>query len=348
MAADPPLDFRSDTVTQPSPGMRRAMAEAIVGDDVWGEDPTTNRLQETVADLLGTEAALFVPTGCMANQIAIRAHCQPGDEALVGDGAHSYLYETGAAGALAGVQLTQLAGDGRFSADLVRSQCKPFDHHSPTTKLVMVENTHNVGGGVVWSAAALSEVCQVSGELGLARHLDGARLWNAARFGKTTERELAKGFDTVSVCLSKGLGAPVGSLVAGSREFVKRAHRIRKMYGGGMRQVGILAAAGLYALEHNRERLDEDHANASALAHAVAEVPGLAVDLASVQTNIVMVAVVDPDLGGAASVVARAKQLGLLASILRGRIRLTTHMDVDRSACVRAADLLARAASRPS
>lgn len=321
--------------------MRRAMAAAEVGDDVYGEDTTTNRLQEFVAELVGTEAALFVPTGCMANQIAIRIHTQPGDEVLVGSGAHSYLFETGAASALAGAQLTALPGDGRFTADSVRAQTKPFDHHSPTTRLVMVENTHNIGGGLIWDRAVLGDVLSACSALGLASHLDGARLWNAAVASSTSERELAAGFDSVSVCLSKGLGAPVGSLVCGSRAFIDKAHRIRKMYGGGMRQVGILAAAGLYAIEHNRERLGEDHAHARLLAERIAGIDGLSVALERVQTNIVMVDV-DPSLGTAADVTARCKREGLLISALTGRLRLTTHLDLGEADCQRAADILAQ------
>ena len=254
------------------------MADAPVGDDVYGEDPSVNRLQEVVADLVGTEAALFVPTGSMANQIAIRVHCQPGDEVLAGAGAHSYLYESGASSALAGVQMTLLDGDGRFTGDQVRAAFKADDHHRPPTSLVMIENTHNMGGGLLWQREAQDGVLAAARELGLGAHLDGARLWNAAVAAGSSERELSAGFDSVSVCMSKGLGAPAGSLVCGARDFIHRAHRIRKMYGGAMRQAGILAAAGLHALDHHRARLAEDHARAARLARAVAEVPGLSAE----------------------------------------------------------------------
>jgi threonine aldolase len=331
-----PIDLRSDTVTQPSAAMRRAMAEAEVGDDVYGEDPTINRLQERVADLLGAEAALYVPSGSMANQIAIRVHTRPGDEALAGRGAHSYLYESGAAAGLAGVQVTCLAGDGRFTADDVRANVKRGDHNRPPTTLVLVENTHNVGGGLVWERAALDEVLAVCRELGLRAHLDGARLWNAAVATGSSERALAAGFDSVSVCLSKGLGAPVGSLIAGSRDVIDQAHRARKMMGGGMRQAGILAAGGLFALEHNRERLAEDHDNAAFLARALAEVPHLG---ASGATNIVMV---DFARRRADDMVAEARARGLLFwSFGERRIRLVTHLDVSRADCARAVDILA-------
>jgi threonine aldolase len=320
--------------------MREAMAAADVGDDVYGEDPTVNRLQERVAELLGKETALLVPSGSMANQISIKIHTQPGDEVLGGQGAHSYLFESGGAGAIAGVQITLLPGDGRFDANAVRTAFKPDNHHFPPTRLVTVENTHNMGGGVVWKQDEVRAVCSAARELGLAAHLDGARLWNAAAATGLPLAELAAPFDTVSVCLSKGLGAPVGSLVAGSRDLVWRAHRVRKMLGGGMRQAGVLAAAGLYALEHHRERLSEDHANARLLGEALARVPGLAVDLTRVETNIVMV-----DITAAVTAQAladRARPRGVLFGPLSpSRFRLVTHLDVTRADCARAAEILA-------
>jgi threonine aldolase len=329
------IDLRSDTVTRPGAAMRRAMAEAAVGDDVYGEDPTVNRLEEVVADLLGTEKALFVPSGCMANQIAIQAHTRPGDDVLVGRGAHSFLYESGAASAYGGVQLTVLDGDGRFTAEQVEAAWKPDNHHMPPTRLVMVENTHNMGGGLLWAREALSAVQATGRRLGLALHLDGARLWNAAVVSGQSERELAAGFDSAAVCLSKGLGAPVGSLVAGSKDFVHRCHRLRKMMGGAMRQAGILAAAGLYALEHHRARLAEDHANAAFLAAELAGVPGLSV--AAGDSNIVMV-----DVADATGMMNRARAAGLLfGAISPRRFRLVTHLDVDRAACARAVEILA-------
>jgi threonine aldolase len=335
------IDLRSDTVTRPTPAMRRAMAEAEVGDDIYGEDPTVNLLQERVADLLGTEAALFVPSGSMANQIAIQVHTRPGDELLAGRGGHSFLYESGATCGYAGVQITNLEGDGRFTADAVRAWYKPDNHHHAPTRLVLVENTHNMGGGLVWPRDQLAGVQSAARELGLIVHLDGARLWNAALASGRSERELSAGFDSVSVCLSKGLGAPVGSLVAGTRDFVHRAHRIRKMMGGGMRQAGILAAAGLHAIDQHRGRLHEDHDNAAFLAGAIERLPGLAL-AARVETNIVIVEVTRPELGGAAGLSERARSRGLLfGAIAPLRFRLVTHLDVDRAACARAADILA-------
>ncbi|HTM22958.1 MAG TPA: GntG family PLP-dependent aldolase, partial [Kofleriaceae bacterium] len=263
-----PIDLRSDTVTRPTAAMRRAMAEAEVGDDVFGEDPTINQLQETVAALIGTEAALFTPSGSMANQIALRVHTHHGDEIIVGRGAHNWLYESGAAGAISGVQPCLVGDDGRFTAADVRAAFKPDDHHKPPTRLVSIENTHNMGGGLLWDQEQVLGVLGAARELGLATHLDGARLWNAAAAAGRPERELAAGFDTVSVCLSKGLGAPVGSVLATSAERVAQARIWRKRLGGGMRQVGILAAAGLHALDHHVERLAEDHEHARLLAEA--------------------------------------------------------------------------------
>jgi threonine aldolase len=344
------IDLRSDTVTKPTPAMRRAMAEAEVGDDVYGEDPTVNALQERVAALLGTEAALYVPSGTMANQIAIKVHTQPGDGVLVGGSAHNWLFEAGGAGAISSVQVDVLPGDGRFDAAAVRAAYKPDNHMFAPTRLVSVENTHNMGGGQVWDQDAVREVVSCARELGMATHLDGARLWNAAVATGLPERTLAEGFDTISVCLSKGLGAPVGSLLCGSKALVHRAHRVRKMLGGGMRQAGILAAGGLHAIEHHRARLAEDHANAAFLAAELARVPGLAVDATGVHTNIVMVDVAGdgpeapgrPELGDARELARRAGERGLLFyGMTQRRLRLVTHLDVDREACTRAVEILA-------
>jgi threonine aldolase len=345
------IDLRSDTVTRPTPAMRRAMADAEVGDDVYGEDPTVNALQERVAALLGTEAALFVPSGSMANQIAIKVHTQPGDGVLVGGSAHNWMFEAGAAGAISSVQVEVLPGDGRFDAAALRAAYKPDNHMNAPTRLVSVENTHNMGGGRIWDQDAVRSVVAAARELGLATHLDGARLWNAAVAQGLPESALAQGFDTISVCLSKGLGAPVGSLLCGSRALVHRAHRFRKMLGGGMRQAGILAAAGLYALEHHRTRLAEDHANAAFLAAELARLPGLAVDPAGVHTNIVMVDIAsDEAIAGAGAgagrdaraLAGRAAERGLLFHAMSPRrMRLVTHLDVDRDACTRAVEILA-------
>ncbi|WP_428266123.1 low-specificity L-threonine aldolase [Haliangium sp.] len=336
------IDLRSDTVTKPSPAMRRAMAEAEVGDDVYGEDPTVNRLQDAVAELLGVEAALFVPSGSMANQIALKVHTRPGDSVVVGYGAHNFLYESGAAGALSSVQLDVVPGDGRFDAAAVRAVYKPDNHLFAPTRLVCVENTHNMGGGLVWAQDAVAEVLACARELGLGTHLDGARLWNAAVATGRSEAELAAGFDTVAVCLSKGLGAPVGSLLCGRRELVHHGHRIRKMLGGGMRQAGILAAGGLYALEHHRRRLSDDHDNARSLASALSELPGLSVDLAQVHSNIVMIDLdADAPFDGPAVVAAASERGVLMYAPGPRRIRLVTHLDVDRAGCARAVEILA-------
>ncbi|MDB4956015.1 MAG: Threonine aldolase [Myxococcales bacterium] len=337
------VDLRSDTVTRPSPAMRKAMAEAEVGDDVYGEDPTVKQLQERVAEIVGTEAALFVPSGTMANQIALRAHTRHGDEVIIGRGAHCWRHESGALAALAGAQTSMVGTDGRFTAAEVRLAFKAVDPYQAATRVVAVENTHNMAGGICWDRTQLAEVIAATHELGMLAHLDGARIWNAAVATGATEKQLAAGFDSISVCLSKGLGAPVGSLVAGSRALVKACHRFRKMYGGGMRQAGILAAAGLYALEHNRSRLGEDHANARAMAEVLANVKGLKVDLGSVQTNIVMI---DLERGTPDAIVTPAKAKGVfLGTAGAMRIRAVTHLDVDRAGAMRAAHVIAELAA---
>jgi threonine aldolase len=286
------IDLRSDTITQPTPAMREAMARAEVGDDVFGDDPTVARLETRVAEMLGKESAVFTPSGTMANQLALRAHTEPGDEILVDANAHIYYYESGAPAALAGVMCRCLPGvRGVFTAADVEAALRPADQHFAPTKLVCIENTHNRGGGSIWPIERIREVAEVSQARGLRLHLDGARLWNASVATGIPERDYAAHFDSVSVCFSKGLGAPVGSALCGTREFIQRARRFRKMYGGGMRQAGILAAGALHALEHHRARLAEDHANARALAEGLSRLPGLEIDPASVQTNIVRVQV---------------------------------------------------------
>jgi threonine aldolase len=337
-----PVDLRSDTVTRPTAAMRRAMAEADVGDDVYGEDPTVRRLEEHVAQLLGVEAALFVPTGTMANQIALRVQTRPGDEVIIGQDAHCWRHESGALAALAGVQTQVIGSAGMFTADEVRAAFKAQDPYQAATRVVAVENTHNMAGGTVWDRAQVSEVIATAHGLGMRAHLDGARIWNAAVCNSTSERELAAGFDSVSVCLSKGLGAPAGSLVCGDRALVKEAHRARKMYGGGMRQAGILAAGGLYAVEHHRARLIEDHANARALAEALAGAPNMTI--MAPQTNIVMIDLVR---GSSAAAIDEAKRAGvLLGAVGPQRIRAVTHLDVDREGVLRAATIIAAVAAK--
>ena len=287
-----PIDLRSDTITVPTPAMRQAMASAEVGDDVFGDDPTVLKLEARVAELLGKEAALFTVSGTMANQLALRSHTESGDEILVDANAHIYYYETGGPAALAGVMCRCLPGvRGIFTAADVEAALRPADQHFPPTKLVCIENTHNRGGGSIWPLETIREVAEVSRRHGLRMHLDGARLWNASIATGIAERDYAEHFDSVSVCFSKGLGAPIGSALCGSREFIQRARRFRKMFGGGMRQAGIIAAGALHALEHHRARLAEDHANARTLAEGLSRLPGIELDPATVQTNLVFMRV---------------------------------------------------------
>jgi threonine aldolase len=340
------IDLRSDTVTRPSSGMREAMARAEVGDDVYGEDPTVRRLEEMVAELLGTEAALFVPSGTMANQVSIALHTQPGDELIADAQSHVYNYESGALAALAGVQMRPLTtADGIFTAAMMREAVRPEGDMHPRTRVVSVENTHNRGGGTVWPLADVRDIAASAKALGLKIHLDGARLWNAEAASGVAVREYARGADTVSVCLSKGLGAPVGSLIATSRENARRARVLRHRLGGGMRQAGVLAAAGLYALEHHRSELVQDHANARTLAEKLAEVEGLAVDLARVQTNMVFVRMTRA--GADAHVFAgKLKERGVLVNAISAdTLRLVTHRDVARDEIPDAIDRIAAAAS---
>jgi threonine aldolase len=337
-----PIDLRSDTVTRPSPEMRRAMAEAPVGDDQYGEDPSVNRLQQRIAALLGKEAALFVPSGTMANQIALKLLTRPGEEVLAGEDAHMIWHEAGAGAANAGVQFTAVGTGGLFTAEEFRAAVKPRGHIVwPPTGLVAIENTHNLGGGRVWPQGDVVAVCKAACDAGIPTYLDGARLFNASVASGLALAELARPFDLVSVALSKGLGCPVGSVVAGSAADVAGAVRVRRMFGGAMRQAGILAAAGLYALDHHIAQLAEDHANARLIAEQVAVVPGIRLDLATVETNIVVFRLAD-GLPDAATIVARAADADVLVSALGARIvRAVTHRDASRSDCARAADLLA-------
>jgi threonine aldolase len=337
------IDLRSDTVTSPSPAMREAMAAAPVGDDQYGEDPSVNQLQERISDLLGKEAALFVPSGTMANQIALKILTRPGDEVVVGEEAHIVWHESGAAAANSGVQFTVVGRGGLFIAEDLRAAYKPPGHIVfPPTALAAIENTHNRGGGVIFPQEEAVAVCSAARELGLATYLDGARLFNAAAATGRTMAELAAPFDVVSVALSKGLGCPVGSVIAGRRDDISRARRARRMFGGAMRQSGILAAAGLYALDHNLTRLAEDHVNARLIAERLADLPGVELDLATVQSNIVIFRM-RPSAPDAATIVARAQTEGVLVSAFGVRTaRAVTHLDVNTDQCRRAAELLAR------
>ncbi len=333
------IDLRSDTVTRPSPGMRAAMANAEVGDDVLGDDPTVDQLQRRTAALLGKEAAVFVPSGSMANQIALLLHCRPGDEVIVGEGAHMAFHEAGAPSAIAGVQLIPVGAgrNGTFTGEDVAAVAKMESRLSPPTRLVCVENTHNRGGGTAWRRNDLNSVVETARRQGLALHLDGARLLNACVATGTTPAELAAPFDTIAFAFSKGLGAPVGSVIAGLAADMDRAARLRKMLGGGMRQSGILAAGALWALDHNVDRIKDDHENARLLAERLAGIAGLTVDLAQDGTNIVMVDL-STTLPSASDVVARLDAHGVRTLPFGPRrIRLVTHLDVDRAACEEAA-----------
>ncbi|NLX11636.1 MAG: low-specificity L-threonine aldolase [Chloroflexi bacterium] len=283
------IDLRSDTVTWPTPEMREAMATADVGDDVFGEDPTVNRLEAEAARRLGKEAGMFVASGTMGNLTSILAHCERGDEVILGDKAHTYLFEAGGIAALGGVHPFTLPTqpDGTLALDAIRRAFRSSDAHFPRTRLIALENTHNMAGGVVLPKAYIDEVGALAHERGVALHIDGARIFNAATALNCDPAELVAAADSVTFCLSKGLCAPVGSVVVGSRAFIERARRVRKLAGGGMRQAGILAAAGLIALEQMTQRLDEDHANARLLAEGLAEMPQIEVDLTRVQTNMV-------------------------------------------------------------
>jgi len=283
------IDLRSDTVTKPTPEMRRAMAEAEVGDDVFGEDPTVSELERATAEVLGMEAAMFVPSATMANQLAVRLHTVPGDEVILEAGAHVFNSEAGAAAALSGVMCRTIAGRrGIFTGAEMAAAVRVSDVHHARSRLVCVENTHNVGGGSVWPVDRLAEVAAAAWANGLSLHMDGARLWNAAAASGLPEREFARHCDSVTVCFSKGLGAPVGAALAGPAEFITRGRRFRKQFGGGMRQAGIIAAGALYALRHHRARLAEDHANARILAEGLAAIDGIEMEQpGTLETNIV-------------------------------------------------------------
>ncbi|MBI5067870.1 MAG: aminotransferase class I/II-fold pyridoxal phosphate-dependent enzyme [Deltaproteobacteria bacterium] len=322
-----PIDLRSDTVTRPSAGMREAMARAEVGDDVYGEDPTVNALEARVADLLGKEAALFVPTGTMANQIAMGLLAGKGDEVLLEQGSHVFAFEGGAIAALWGAQPRGLPGErGILAAAALEAALRPENDHYPRTRAISIENTHNRGGGAVWPLAAVRAVADLAARRGLALHMDGARLLNAVVASGTPARDYAAGCTTVSLCLSKGLGAPAGSLLAGPRDLVREGRRLRKRLGGGMRQSGVLAAAGLWALDHNVDRLREDHEGARLLARRLGDLPGVEIPFPA-DTNLVFAAFrgrVATDL------VARFLAAGVLCNPEGSRpdlVRFVTHLD---------------------
>jgi threonine aldolase len=338
----PPIDLRSDTVTKPTPAMRRAMAEAEVGDDVFGDDPTVKLLEARTAELLGKEEALFVPSGTMANQVGVGVNTQPGDELLCASTSHVYVWEAGGIARLSGVTARTFQGDqGLLSLDDIRDAIRPLhDVHYVRTRLVCLENTHNRGGGRVHSLASISEIAQWAREQNLAMHLDGARLMNAVVASGHRPREWAQHFDTVSICFSKGLGAPIGSAVTGTAEAIRRARRLRKLFGGAMRQVGIIAAGALYALEHHVDRLSEDHTHAQILADAFAGTDGFRLECGPVETNLVWVSV-DPSVGTAAEVAAYLRSREILVSLPEPQVlRACTHLDVTREQIEYAASII--------
>jgi len=330
MSAEPVFDLRSDTVTRPGRAMREAMASAAVGDDVYGEDPTVIELERRVAELLGKDSALFVPSGTMSNQIALLVHTRPGDEVVIGEGAHIAFYESGAGAALAGVQFAEAGAGGLFDAEELSAVVKPQADYHPRTSLVCLENTHNRAGGRIFPQATLESVVERARQHGLSAHLDGARLWHASIATGVSEAELARPFDTVSVCFSKGLGAPVGSALAGAQGALRAARRYRKMLGGGMRQAGILAAGALFALEHHVARLKHDHDNAKALARGLDRLAGIDIDPYWVETNLVYFAL-DPEHCAldaerfCAALLERGVRMGVYGPRL---VRAVTHIDV--------------------
>ena len=321
------IDFRSDTVTKPTPGMLNAMMTAKVGDDVFGDDPSINKLEQMSADMFGMESGLFCPSGTMTNQIAIKCHTQPGDEVICDESAHVYQYEGGGIAFNSGASVKLLYGDrGRMNADQVKASINQEDNHKAHTSLVCLENTNNRGGGSCYDLNEIKKIKQVCRENDLAFHLDGARLWNAMIAKNETPKQYGETFDSISICLSKGLGCPVGSLLLGKKDFIKKARRIRKVFGGGMRQGGFLAAAGIYALKNNIERLKRDHEHAKQIGNVIANTP-ISKSVLPVETNIIIFETIEPTT--AVTVVEKLKQKGILCSITApDRVRLVVHLDI--------------------
>ncbi|MGK7918361.1 MAG: low-specificity L-threonine aldolase [Prochloraceae cyanobacterium] len=336
------IDLRSDTITKPTPAMREAMANAEVGDDVFGDDPTVNALEAYVAQLLGKEESVYMPSGTMTNQVALRVHTEPGDEIILESQAHIYYYEGGAPAALSGVMCRLIEGTkGIFTAQDLRSVLRPDNVHFAKTKLVCLENTHNRGGGSIFPLATIQEIALVCREYNLKLHLDGARFWNACEATGISEAEYAQPFDTVSVCFSKGLGAPVGSALVGSKDLMQRARRFRKMFGGGMRQAGIIAAGALYALKHNRERLSEDRVNAKILAEGLSSIEGIKINPEDVQTNIV---IFETENMPAPELAARLEEKGVaLLAIGSNQLRAVTNLMVTQEQVEKVPNLVATA-----
>ena len=338
------IDLRSDTVTKPTDAMRKAMACADVGDDVYGEDPTVNRLQEMAATIFGKKAALFVPSGTMANQLAIRLHTQPGQEVIVESTAHIVRYEQGAAGALGGVQLHWVTGNrGIISSEQIEAAIRPKDPHTIQTALICLENTHNSGGGSIYPLATIERIRATTAAHGIPMHLDGARLFNAVAATTLPPASYAQHFETLSVCLSKGLGAPAGSLLMmNDLTLLERAKRFRRMYGGAMRQSGILAAAGIYALEHHITRLKVDHDHAKRLARRLQQIPTVRINPQDVETNIVIFEMIGQRLA-APAIVAALKQEGLLINAIGANsFRAVTHLDISSVMTEEACDIFSR------
>ena len=337
----PLIDLRSDTVTRPTREMRAVMADAEVGDDVFDEDPTVHRLQDRVAEMLGKEAALFVPSGTMANQICVRVHTRPGDEMICETTSHVYVWEAGGAATLSGVTSRTIDGDyGVLDLEQLKGLIRPANEHYTRSRLVTLENTHNRGGGRVYPLDKVRSISDWAHSNDLAMHLDGARIWNAHIASGIPLPELCKPFDSVAVCFSKGLGAPIGSAVVGSKEFIFQARRARKLYGGHTRQVGIIASAALHALENHLARLADDHRNAKVLAEAVTDTPGLRLDPPYVETNLVWFEV-DPDLAPAPLIATRLREKGILVHPAGPTtLRACTHLDVSAVQAEQAADAL--------
>ena len=328
--ADRLINLYSDTQTQPSQAMRRAMAEAPVGDEQRGEDPSVNRLCEMTAELLGKEAAVFLPSGTMCNQLAIHIHCRPGEEIIAHRSAHILNFEGGGTAAFSGAQVQGLDGPGgKFSVEAARAALRPKDRYHPQTRLIAVEQTANMGGGTVWPLADIEALGRLAGQHGLAYHMDGARLMNAVVASGVAAKDFAAPFDSLWIDLSKGLGCPVGAVLAGSQEFIEEAWRLKQRTGGAMRQAGIIAAAGVYALENNVERLAEDHANARFFAESLRNLPGIWVDPDAVETNIVFFDIADSDLT-AETFCAALKERGVDLGGAGTRLRAVTHHDVTR------------------
>src|SRR5437667_4666575 len=336
--ADTVIDLRSDTVTKPSPEMRRAMAEAEVGDDVFLEDPTINRLQDRAAHIFGREAALFVPSGSMGNLTCIIAQTRPGQEIICEETGHVYNYEMASMSAIAGVLPRIVTGqDGILTWETISKAIRPKIYYRPQTALISLENTHNMAGGTVYPTKIAHEICDNAHDAGISVHLDGARIFNAATYLGEDVAEMTKKFDSIQFCLSKGLGAPVGSMIVGSRDFIERCRSIRKMLGGGMRQAGVLAAAGLIALEKGPKRLQVDHDHAKLLATGLAAIPGITLNPAKVQTNIVIFNLKTSGWSSSDFLQTLAKRDVLAVPVDNERVRMVTHLDVDRNDVEKAA-----------